>query len=131
MKIGENLKKFREEAKLTRDEVAKDLGISKKTLVNYEIDFTEPKFDQLDMMCKLYKVNISQIFGEEIKYDSKLVIDNSDDTIPYFENVLSALNCDGSLENQKFATLDKTKQDILTGIIDTCIENLSKKAKRD
>jgi len=126
MKIGENLKKSREAAKLTRDEAAKRLNISKKTLTNYETDFTEPKFQQLDAMCKLYKIKISQVFGEEMqKKESEDKSEKSDTQIPYFEKVLEALNSDGSLLNKKFDTLDETKQAILKGVIDTCIKNLS------
>jgi transcriptional regulator with XRE-family HTH domain len=48
-------------AKLTQEEVAKNLGISKTTLCNWENGNTEPTISQLRRLGELYKISIDYI----------------------------------------------------------------------
>jgi transcriptional regulator with XRE-family HTH domain len=48
-------------AQLTQEEVAKNLGISKTTLCNWESGNTEPTISQLRKLGELYKISIDYI----------------------------------------------------------------------
>ena len=49
-------------AKLTQDDVAKELKISKKTLCNWENGSVEPSFASLKALSDMYDIPIDNIF---------------------------------------------------------------------
>lgn len=49
-------------AKLTQQEVAKEMGIGKQTLVNWEKGKTEPKTSQIRKLSKIYNIPVDNIF---------------------------------------------------------------------
>ena len=55
------LKAARVNAGFTQKEAAKALGISNKTLVNWEKGVSFPKADMVDKICALYGVNYDNI----------------------------------------------------------------------
>lgn len=52
-------------AQLTQDDVAKQLGVGKQTIVNWEKGKTLPKIDKAKEMCKLYKIHYDNILWSE------------------------------------------------------------------
>lgn len=60
MKIS--LKAMRVNAKLNQKEVAKAIGISPNTLVNWENSYTFPDVTQLSKLCFLYGCKMDDIF---------------------------------------------------------------------
>lgn len=60
MKIS--LKALRVNANLSQNDAAKQLGINKATLINWEKNKTFPNVVQVDRMCKLYKCKLDDIF---------------------------------------------------------------------
>ena len=64
MKI--HLKAARVNAGLTQDQVAKELGVSKGTIINYELYRTKPDVDTGKALAKLYGMSVDDIiFFEE------------------------------------------------------------------
>lgn len=59
------LKELRARRNLSQDEMAKDLGISKKTLSNYETGRTVPSDDKVRKICKVYGVSREWLTGED------------------------------------------------------------------
>lgn len=49
-------------AKLTQEDVAKKMHINKQTLGNWEKGRVIPKPAQLEMLCRIYDISISNIF---------------------------------------------------------------------
>lgn len=49
-------------AKLTQEEVANRLKISKRTIVNWENDKTFPSFAELNMLSDIYGIPVDNIF---------------------------------------------------------------------
>lgn len=49
-------------AKLSQDEVATELKVSKSTVVNWEKGRSSPKVDQFEKLCTLYKIPKDFIF---------------------------------------------------------------------
>lgn len=49
-------------AKLTQEEVANRLKISKRTIVNWENDKTLPSFAELNMLSDIYGIPVDNIF---------------------------------------------------------------------
>ena len=49
-------------AELTQTDVAKKMGVSKQTIVNWEKGRISPKQAQLEMMCRIYTIALDNIF---------------------------------------------------------------------
>ncbi len=57
-----SLASARVNAKMTQDEVAKAIKVSKNTIVNWENGRSEPKSSQVRELSKLYNIPIDNIF---------------------------------------------------------------------
>nr|DAL90253.1 MAG TPA: helix-turn-helix domain protein [Caudoviricetes sp.] len=56
------LKAARVNAGLTQEQAAKELGISRSTLRNWEIGKSFPKQPDISAMCELYKIPFDVLF---------------------------------------------------------------------
>ena len=65
MKIGENLKKLRKQRKLTQDDLAKILNISRQAYCRYENDQRELSLDFLCLLADFYEETTDSILGRE------------------------------------------------------------------
>lgn len=63
--LGENLKKIRQEHKLTQVELANMLGISQKSYSHWETQKTEPSYENLVKLADLFDVSLDWLFGRE------------------------------------------------------------------
>ena len=57
-----SLASARVNAKMTQEEVAKIMHVSKTTIVNWEKGKNTPGIPELSMLCELYKVPMDYIF---------------------------------------------------------------------
>ena len=55
------LEELREKAGLTQMELAKEVGMSKNTIINYEKGKTEPSEEKVERICMILKVNRGEI----------------------------------------------------------------------
>lgn len=65
MNIGNNLKKLRKSRKLTQDEVAKILNISRQAYCRYENNQREISLDFLCVLADFYEESTDSILGRE------------------------------------------------------------------
>ena len=56
-----HLKAARVNANLTQKEVAEKLGVSKQTIVNYELYRTSPDIEMAKKLAKLYNLSLEDI----------------------------------------------------------------------
>jgi transcriptional regulator with XRE-family HTH domain len=59
-----NLKKLRVERRLTQEQVADAIGITKRTIIRWEAGHGEPGVSELRALASLYGVSIDQLVGE-------------------------------------------------------------------
>ena len=68
MTLGEKLVNLRKQHnKMTQEELAEKLGITRQTIFNWESNQTKPDLDQLKGLSKLYKISIDELVDNEIK----------------------------------------------------------------
>ena len=67
MNIGENIKKYRKENKLTQEQLAIKSGISRNALINYENNKRVPSFEMLVKISTALQVPIDIICGLNVK----------------------------------------------------------------
>lgn len=65
MNIGKNLKKLRKQRKLTQNDVAKVLKISRQAYCRYENDQRELPLDALCLLADFYDETTDTILGRE------------------------------------------------------------------
>lgn len=63
MRFGEIFKKFRLEAGLSQNEVAKRLGIHQSNVSDWENDISRPEYEKLIQLSKIYGVSVSDLLG--------------------------------------------------------------------
>ena len=63
--LGENLKKIRQEHKLTQVELANMLGISQKSYSHWETQKTEPTLENVVKLADFFGVSLDWLFGRE------------------------------------------------------------------
>lgn len=66
--IGKNLRKLRTDKKLTQDQLAEQLHITRQAVSNWENGKTQPDIDTLTQIAEFYDVSIERIiYGKEKK----------------------------------------------------------------
>lgn len=74
--FAENLRFLRKREKLTQQEMADKLGVSRSTIAMYENGSREPDFETLEAIADLFNVNMSTLLGESEK--APIVSDESE-----------------------------------------------------
>ena len=88
MTLGEKLYELRKDKRLTQDEVAEKLDVTRQTVSKWETDQSQPDFDKIKPMCELYDTTPDELLGfkdkskekvKEEKKEHKCDNDSSDD----------------------------------------------------
>jgi len=61
MTIGENIKRYREEAELTQSQLATMIGVTGSNISQIEHDERELRLDKANAICKALKITLTQI----------------------------------------------------------------------
>ncbi len=65
-KISKNIKKFRTAKKLTQDEIAKQLFVTRQTVSSWESGRTQPDIETLCKLAELFKISVEElIYGKK------------------------------------------------------------------
>lgn len=87
-----NFKTYRKQSGMTQEEVAKALGIPKKTYQNYEYEVREPDSDILCSLADLYDVSLDELVGREsAETDTSVSSNNRNKQMSDEENELVSL----------------------------------------
>lgn len=91
---NKRIKDLREDNDLTRLELAKQLGISERTLLRYETGESEPTISVLIRMALIFNVSLDYIGGmkDEIAIVEEGTIDKLKDLSNYLEEILDKIN---------------------------------------
>ena len=63
--LGEKIKKYREEKKITQVEVAEILGVKPATISKYEAGALEPNIESLKKLAELFEVSVDELLKED------------------------------------------------------------------
>lgn len=90
---------LRTRSKLTQEEAAKRIGISRSSLANYEKGLRRPSFETMEAIADFYNVNMDTIFGHsEIPSDYQFVSSRNQLNEEAFLNYVSQLSRSETLE---------------------------------
>jgi len=71
MNLGDKLLKLRKNAKLSQENVAEKLGVTRQTVSNWELNQTTPDLEQAKELSKLYKISLDELVENEVNIMAK------------------------------------------------------------
>ena len=77
MNIGEQIKKYREELKISQEELADRIFVTRQTISNWENDKNYPDIKSLSLLCNVFDVSLDQFVKGDIE-EMKKIIDNGE-----------------------------------------------------
>ena len=101
--FSERLKYYRTRAKLTQQELADALGISRSSLCMYERGKREPDFETLELIADHFNVNMAELLGEEPARD---------ELEEYFEMLRTRPECRVFLDTIRSASREQVEENI-------------------
>lgn len=63
--LGENIYKLRKDKKLSQEQLAEQIGVSRQTISNWELNETSPNPDQLKLLSKTLNISIDKLLNND------------------------------------------------------------------
>ncbi len=70
--LSENIKKYRKENKMSQDELADKLNVSRQSVSLWENGQTQPTIDNIIALANIFNVTANDLFGDDIKKTADL-----------------------------------------------------------
>lgn len=78
MKFGNKLVKFRKENKLSQEDLADKLGVSRQTISNWELNVTKPDIEYIKKISKVFCISIDEILDNDVRNIMEKKISNTE-----------------------------------------------------
>lgn len=73
MQIGNQIKKYRESLKLSQEELADKIFVTRQTISNWENDKNYPDIKSISLLCNLFDVSLDQFIEGDIEEMKKII----------------------------------------------------------
>jgi len=104
MSIGRNIKRYREEHKLTQEQVADKIGVTFQAVSSWERDEYKPDTDKLLRLAELFDVSVSALVEDKTNiFKTKDTIYNWEHMKTYVKTSAKALGLTNTLKAVDFA----------------------------
>lgn len=77
MKFGEQIKKAREAAQMTQEQLGAAIGVTGVTIMRYEKNQRQPRFEQLQAIAKALNIEFWELFDPVIAKALEAIVDNN------------------------------------------------------
>lgn len=67
MKLGENIQKLRKDLKLSQEQLAEKIKVTRQTVSNWELGETAPNPEQLMLLSKTLNISIDELLNNDVK----------------------------------------------------------------
>lgn len=67
MKLGDKILKLRKEYKISQEQLAEKINVTRQTISNWELGETSPNPEQLKLLSKELKVSIDELLDNDVK----------------------------------------------------------------
>lgn len=78
MKLGENILKLRKNCKLSQEQLAEKVNVTRQTISNWELGETSPNPEQLKLLSKELNVSIDELLENDIKNVLETKVSNTE-----------------------------------------------------
>lgn len=90
--LGNNIRIFRQKNKLTQLDLAKFLNVTQNTISNWENSVSKPTVDQVEKICREYKVSLNELYGFDDELSKNIWVEQFRDiTLDEFEFLMNQL----------------------------------------
>lgn len=109
MSLGERVQMLRKEKKMSQNDLAEKLDVSRQSVSKWETDTAKPELQKLILMAELFQVSLDELVSSEISEGNERVIDkrHEDDSVESSERgfTFMFLELMGRTYNQTLSTL--------------------------
>ena len=98
--LGRQIKKIRMIKGISQVELARQLGISKQSVSNWENDNVMPSVDMLKKICQIFSCSSDYLL--ELNSGNTIVVDTADLTVEQTENIRRITNDLASMNRMMF-----------------------------
>lgn len=109
MSLGERIQMLRKEKKMSQNDLAEKLDVSRQSVSKWETDTAKPELPKLILMAELFQVSLDELVSSEISEGNERVIDkrHEDDSVESSERgfTFMFLELMGRTYNQTLSTL--------------------------
>ena len=75
--VGKNIKRYRENKKMTQDDLAAKLSMTRQAISNWETEKTQPDLEMLQKISQILEVSIEEIIYGEKRQRTITIINNN------------------------------------------------------
>ena len=94
MKLGDNIFKLRKDCKLSQEQLAEKVNVTRQTISNWELGETSPNPEQLKLLSKALNVSIDELLNNDIK---QVLVEKVNNTEKLAEIIIKILKVMGIL----------------------------------
>ena len=109
MSLGERIQMLRKEKKMSQNDLAEKLDVSRQSVSKWETDTAKPELPKLILMAELFQVSLDELVSSEISEGNERVIDkrHEDDSVESSERGFKFMFLElmGRTYNQTLSTL--------------------------
>ena len=84
MKLGDNILKLRKDCKLSQEQLAEKVDVTRQTISNWELGETSPNPEQLKLLSKALNVSIDELLNNDIKQVLVEKVNNTEKEYGFF-----------------------------------------------
>ena len=66
MTLGENINALRKKRNLSQEQLGEQIGVTRQTVSNWELDENSPNAEQLKLLSKVLNISIDELLGNDI-----------------------------------------------------------------
>ena len=88
MKLGDNIFKLRKDCKLSQEQLAEKVDVTRQTISNWELGETSPNPEQLKLLSKALNVSIDELLNNDIK---QVLVEKVNNTEKHTEIIIKIL----------------------------------------
>ena len=93
MNIGQNILNLRKSAKLSQEQLAEKIGVTRQTISNWELEESSPDLKQAKELSEIFNVSLDDLTGNSIfEYLGETDSDRKITIIYAIENVITTCN---------------------------------------
>ena len=132
--IGANLRRIANASGKTQSDVCRDLKLGKSTVSSWFTGERVPRMDKIDMLCRYFHVNRSDIMEPHMESRKSEIMDSKPATVGWYLTPETAEIAQEIFQNPELKTLfdaakDASPEDLAT--VRAMLEALLRKEKRD
>ena len=91
MKLGNNIFKSRKDCKLSQEQLAEKVDVTRQTISNWELGETSPNPEQLKLLSKALNVSIDELLNNDIKQVLVEKVNNTEKNAEIIIKILKVL----------------------------------------